>query len=84
MTQSVTEWLTDYFRIQGIDPDTATDRDVVLAARKIPCSIRCWRIGGPVDVKVGEPCPECGKPCEGDKLPLNDIERILQDNGSFV
>ena len=78
MSQSVTEWLTAYFRIQGIDPDKARDEDVVKAARQIPCSVRCWRIGEPVDVKVGEPCPECGKPYKGDRLPLNDVERILQ------
>jgi hypothetical protein len=28
--------------------------------RSLPCSVRCWHVGGPVDVAPGEPCPECG------------------------
>jgi hypothetical protein len=84
MAQSLEEWLTTYLTRQGIDPSTATDRAIVQAARHIPCSIRCWRIGQPVEVKEGEPCPECGKPYEGDNLPLRDVDRILQDDWPVI
>lgn len=34
----------------------------LVAPEEHPCSIRCWRVGGSVDVPKGSPCPECGRP----------------------
>lgn len=70
------KWLDAYIERNKIDRDSLTKADWFLLTRKIPCSIRCWWIGEPVDVKPGEPCPECGKEC-----PLPTAwERLAKDD----
>lgn len=68
------EWLAKWLERQGIQWDNLTAAQQFLAAREIPCSIRCWRVGGPVDVKPGDVCPECGqevpKPTCWEMIPL--------------
>jgi hypothetical protein len=54
-------WLEEYFLRHHLDPDNLTSPEWFNISRVIPCHIRCWRIGAPVDVKPGTPCPECGK-----------------------
>jgi len=29
-------------------------------SRLVPCTIRCWRVGGPVTLSNDGVCPECG------------------------
>jgi len=44
--------------------------------REIPCRIRCWRVGVPVDTQPGNPCEECGSP-----VPIPSLwERLLDDD----
>ena len=56
------EWLRGFLDHHGIKWDTLTKAQQFLMTREIPCTIRCWRVGGPVDVRPGEECSECGKP----------------------
>jgi len=68
------EWLGRWLDQHHIVWDALTAAQQFLLTRQIPCSVRCWRIGGPVDVKPGDPCSECGKiepkPTFWDRLPL--------------
>jgi hypothetical protein len=68
------EWLGSFLERHGIEWDSLTKAQQFLMTREIPCSIRCWRVGGPVNVKAGEPCSECGKiepkPTFWEHLPL--------------
>jgi len=68
------EWLGRWLERNHIDWDTLTKAQQFLLTREIPCSVRCWRVGGPVDVRAGDPCSECGKiepkPTAWDVIPL--------------
>lgn len=55
------EWLAAFIEAERIDYDALTLAEKALLASIVPCSIRCWRIGMPVDVRPGEKCPECGR-----------------------
>jgi len=55
------EWLAKWLDRHGLVWDTLTKAQQFLLMSEIPCSIRCWRVGGSVDVKPGEVCDECGK-----------------------
>lgn len=55
------KWLGEWLDKNHIDWDTLSPAQRFLLTREIPCSIRCWRVGGPVTVKPGDPCSECGK-----------------------
>ena len=70
------EWLNQYLLENKIDMDKLSPAQQFLLMREIPCTIRCWRVGGPVEVERGKKCPECGK-----LRPLRTSwERILEDN----
>jgi hypothetical protein len=71
-------WLDGYLEANGIDWDKLTKGEQFKITMLVPCSIRCFRVGGAVDVKPGEECPECGK-----ERPLLTVwERLLEDNPS--
>lgn len=54
-------WVNKFLARNGLKPEELTSGDWLAIAHKVPCTIRCWRIGSPVDVKPGNKCPECGK-----------------------
>jgi hypothetical protein len=55
------EWLAGWLERHHVVWDELSPAQRFLLAREIPCSVRCWRVGGPVDVKPGDKCSECGK-----------------------
>lgn len=55
------EWLARFCEENGIDWDKLTLGERTQVTMQVPCPIRCWRVGGSVNVAVGEECPECGK-----------------------
>ena len=57
---AVREWLAEFIEREGIEYDKLSQGQKFMLMHEIPCSIRCFRVGGPVDVRRGEPCPECG------------------------
>jgi len=61
MSWTAEEWIDEFCRDNGIDWLSLTDAERVQVARRVPCRIRCWRVGGPVDVSLGHRCPECGR-----------------------
>lgn len=72
------QWLDGYLEANGIDWEKLTKGERLKLTMHIPCNIRCWRVGGPVEVKPGESCPECGL-----ERPLLTVwERLLEDNSS--
>jgi len=54
-------WLEDWARQAQVDLAAFTPAQWFAAAMKVPCSIRCWRVGISVEVGPNEVCPECGK-----------------------
>lgn len=57
------KWAEGFLERRGLKPEDLSASDWFQVARLVPCHIRCWRVGGPVDVKPGDKCPECGKLC---------------------
>lgn len=55
------EWIGNYCKARGLDWSTLSCVERTRITMFVPCSIRCWRIGGAVDVAPDKPCPECGK-----------------------
>jgi hypothetical protein len=43
-------WLDAFLDERKIDREKLTKGDWFLLTREIPCTIRCWRIGVPVEV----------------------------------
>jgi hypothetical protein len=56
------QWIKDYCSARQLDWEKVMASDGLTLTRLVPCNIRCWRIGGPVDTTPGEPCAECGRP----------------------
>jgi len=72
------QWLAGYLEANNFDWDKLTKGEQFKVTMLVPCSIRCFRVGGPVDVKPGQACPECGH-----ERPLLTVwERLLEDNPS--
>lgn len=55
------EWMADFCQTNGIAWQKLTKGQQFQLGMRIPCNIRCFRVGGPVDVEPGKPCPECGQ-----------------------
>lgn len=54
-------WLTNYCLDHDIDWTKLSKAELFQLSMIVPCTIRCFRIGGSVEVSLGEKCPECGK-----------------------
>jgi len=61
---------------QKINWHSLTKGEQFLITRMVPCPIRCWHVGGPVDVEPGGRCPECGKVYVA---PPTALERLVAD-----
>jgi len=56
------EWLAKYCVDNGIDPNKLSKAERFQLSMEIPCTVRCFRVGGYVNpMEVGEKCPECGR-----------------------
>jgi hypothetical protein len=68
------EWLDAFLKARCIDWEKLTPGQRFKITMMIPCSIRCFRVGGAVDVGPGEVCSECGTkqdlPTSWDMIPL--------------
>lgn len=56
------EWVEAYCEKQGLVWGDLTIPEQRGILQSIPCTVRCWRVGEPVDGKPGDPCDECGRP----------------------
>jgi hypothetical protein len=54
------EWVAAYCQRNGLTWEKLEIPERRAITRSIPCNVRCWRVGGPVDTVPGEPCEECG------------------------
>jgi len=54
------EYLKHYCKENNINWNKLTRAEQFMLTRKIPCTIRCFRVGGPVDLDEDGTCPECG------------------------
>jgi hypothetical protein len=70
-------WVNDFCVNQGITWDKLTPGQQFSVLRAVPCTVRCARIGEPVEVAPGEDCPECGKP---HPPLLTQWERLLKED----
>ena len=73
-------WVEAFLKAHSLDLlEDLSIPDRRFVVRSIPCNLRCWRVGEPVDTKPGEPCPECGK-----TVPLPTAwERLTTDDHSI-
>lgn len=55
------EWVSNYLKTHELHWENFTPAERFRLMTCIPCKIRCYRIGEPVDVEYGKACPECGK-----------------------
>jgi len=68
----IEEWVEKLCRREGIKPEDLTLTQWQIIALKIPCTIFCWRVRGPAEVKDGV-CTLCGH-----ENPANTVwDRIL-------
>jgi hypothetical protein len=67
--QSTWQWIGKYLAKHGIDQQDMSEVEWELLVRLVPCRIRCWRVGVPVEVGPGEECPECGRISEEEEKP---------------
>ena len=69
------EWVHKLCQEREIDWSKLTAGQRTQITMLVPCTIRCWRVGGPVDVRPGEDCSECGRHVElltsWEKIPLD-------------
>ena len=78
-SEEAEKWLNAYIERNGIDFRALTKGQLCILSREVPCTIRCWRISLPVDVKPGEVCPECGKLVP----PRTAWEKLARDEDAF-
>lgn len=71
-------WVADLCEREGLDWEKLTKGEQFRITVMVPCPIRCFQVGGPVDVEPGERCPECGKIYVA---PPTALERIVADEG---
>lgn len=67
-------WLEEWAREAKVDLQKLTGGEWFIVAMKVPCPIRCWRVGVSIPVGPNEECPECGK--------INTVtlwDRLLED-----
>lgn len=61
MPNEVGEFLIQKCRELNVKWEDLTAGERFRMAMLVPCTLRCFRVGGPVQVEFGEKCPECGK-----------------------
>lgn len=66
-------WLQEWAKEGGHDLESFSPAQWFMAAMKVPCSIRCWRVGVSIEVEANKPCPECGKTYE-----VTVFDRLLE------
>ena len=72
------EWVAKFCEAHGLDWEQLTKAERFKVTMQVPCTIRCWRVGGPVEVGPGERCPECGK----ERLPRSRYEVLVSTSDS--
>lgn len=72
------EWVARFCEANNLDWDKLTPGERTRVTMRVPCRIRCWRVGVPIpEATPGTVCPECGSP-----VPVPNIwERIAE--GAF-
>jgi hypothetical protein len=60
-SRKAAEWLEAWAAEEKVDLTSFSPGQRFVAAMKVPCSIRCWRVGDAVEVEPNSRCPECGK-----------------------
>jgi len=73
------EWIAAYCKAKKFDWQKMTVGQQLQVTKRVPCTIRCFRVGQPIDVPVGEACPECGKISEE---PLSRYDHINRATGA--
>jgi hypothetical protein len=61
-------WLDAFLDERKIDREKLTKGDWFLLTREIPCTIRCWRIGVPVDCGKLNPIPDVFERLRGEDV----------------
>lgn len=56
------EWVATYCEKYGLKWEELSIPEKRGILMSIPCTVRCWRVGEPVEGEPGEPCDECGRP----------------------
>lgn len=77
MPNEVGEFLKEKCRELNVQWEALTPGQQFQMAMLVPCKLRCFRIGAPVDVEIGQKCPECGK--LNDNRPTR-YEQILEND----
>jgi hypothetical protein len=54
-------WVMQFCEANQLVWDELSPFEKLQVTRQVPCKVRCWRVGAPVDTTPGEPCPECGQ-----------------------
>jgi len=73
------EWLAKYCVDNDIDPNKLSTAELFQLSMHVPCTVRCFRVGGSVDGEVGEKCPECGRVLKEDPYkPKSSWDRLAE------
>jgi hypothetical protein len=75
---TVEQWLGRFCDEHDLQWEALSKGQQFQLMMRVPCTIRCFRIGGAVDpMRVGDRCPECGRPHEEDPFePKTFWERL--------
>lgn len=77
---AITAWIIAFCERNNIEWDKLSGVDKNRIAREMPCNVRCWRVGVPVETTPGKPCAECGHPA-----PLPTVwDHILAEDDGMV
>lgn len=60
-SRKAAEWLEAWAVEEKVDLKSFSPFQWFTAAMKVPCYIRCWRVGDAVEMDANSRCPECGK-----------------------
>lgn len=71
-------WIHDKCRSLDVEWNALTPVERSQIMQGVPCTIRCWRVGVPIDVKDGEKCSECGATHR--PAPLSRFDLITSDD----
>ena len=74
--QKASLWVAAWADRENVDLEALSPAQWFVVAMKVPCSIRCWRVGVSIEVGRNEVCPECGK-----ANAYTQWDRLLSDDG---